>query len=134
MLIRDGHLDNAAYLRKKGCVLLMPICFQNDREKEKVLLTITMLTKKMEPDAVTTFTETWVSKKEDMLPSQDPDRKEAIMIMVETPLGIWHGFQYFTRDENGKIVLGELFPPEKGGVEGTFVFMNHEESEVQCKA
>ena len=69
-----------------------------------------------------------------MVPSQDPDRKEAIMTMVETPLGVWHGFQYFTRDGNGNIILGELFPPEKGGVEGTFVFMDHEKREDQCNS
>jgi len=83
--------------KKGGCVLLIPICFENQREKDKTLFTIRMLVNRIGPDAITSFTETWVSSKADIEPSHDPDRKEAIMVMVETALGVWHGFQYFTR-------------------------------------
>jgi hypothetical protein len=93
MLLRDGYLDNAAYLRKKGSVILIPMHFENQREKDRILLMLRMLVRKVNPDAVTSFTETWASNKKDMEPSEDPDRKEAIMVMVETPLGVWHGFQ-----------------------------------------
>ena len=135
MLLRDGHLDSAAYLDKKDGTIVYPLIFKNDREKDKSLQALQMLVDKTKPDAVTVFAETWVGRNGDTpRPSQDPDRKEAIMVTVETPLGYWHGLQCFTRDENGNIVLDELIAPTKTNAEGKFVFMDRQEEKVQCNA
>jgi hypothetical protein len=135
MLLTDGHLDSAAYLQKKGATIVYPLIFDNDRAKARSLQALRMLVQKVKPDAVTIFAETWVgSEGSTMRPSEDPERTEGILVSVETPLGIWHGFQYFTRPENGQIVLDKLIAPEKTKAEGKFVFMEHEEEKFQCNA
>jgi len=135
MLLTQGHLDSAAYLYKKGAMIVYPLIFNCDREKFKSLQALEMLVQKVRPDAVTVFAETWVgSEGSEMRPSEDPERKEGIFVSVETPLGIWHGFQFFRRDENGKVVLESLIAPEKTNAEGRFVFMGHGEEKVQCNA
>jgi hypothetical protein len=135
MLLREGHLDSAAYLTKKGVVIVYPLLFNTEIEKNRSIKGLQMIVNKVKPDAVTTLAEIWMSSAPDNIrPSQDPNRKEGILVSVETPLGIWHGFQHFARGENDKIVLGELVAPEKTEAEGRFVFMDHKKREVQCDA
>ena len=135
MLLRDGHLDSSAYLYKKGAQIVYPLIFNCDRAKARSLQALQMLVSKVRPDAVIVFAETWVgSKGREMRPSEDPHRTEGILVSVETPLGIWHGFQFFRRDESSKIALERLIAPEKTKSEGRFVFMHHGEEKVQCNA
>ena len=136
MLLREHHLDSTVYLAKKGVRIIYPLIFNNEKEKSKSIQVLQMLVRKTQPDAVITFAENWVGGERSKLrPSEDPQRKEAITVSVETPLGFWHGFQYFTRDDSGEVVLGTLIAPEKTEAEGRFIFMNHEVDEkVQCNA
>jgi hypothetical protein len=112
MLFRDGYVENTIYLHKGDSVAVLPIRYDNDDDKRRVLTMVKMLVRKVKPDALLHVGEAWFSKgktKDELKvrPSQDPNRGESVIVSVQTPEVVYSMFQSFERDENNKPVLGE---------------------------
>jgi len=112
MLFRDGHVENTIYFHRGDRVAVLPIRYDNDDEKRKVLTMVKMLARKVRPDALLHVAEAWYSKAHcrdeiNLRPSQDPNRGESVIVSVQTPKGVYSMFQSFERDEKNKPVLGE---------------------------
>lgn len=133
-LLKHGYIDNTVFIRKGKEVAVLPIRFETSEDKENLVIALKMLSHKMNPDAIITAAGVWtrspskeaVEAGEFVPPSEDPNRREAIMVTVETPVAKWHALQLYEKDEEGKIILSELVEPGRhDDMEGNFVFMNN---------
>lgn len=132
--LKHGYIQNTVFISKGKEMTVLPMFFENEKEKGKVVNAVHLLSNKMNPDAIMTVGESWVScpskeqqeSEEVVMPSEDPNRKEAIAVTVETPVAKWSSRQFFERDEEGSIILSELIEPERcDNMEGNLVFMNN---------
>lgn len=118
---------------KGGHKIMLPMIFSNQKEKDRFQKTAGGVATKLNPDAVILVTDTFTSsvppeelEKKGLTPSEDPDRKEAIMVSVETPNSKWQALQYYERDEDNNITLTDLVEPyREDDMKGKFVFMQN---------
>ena len=107
--LRDPEAPSTVvlFLRPDGQIAVMPLSFSDDIEKEIAKQVIKAITVKENMQAGAMVSECWVSLKEDIteenlsdqpLPSQDPNRKEAMCLVFADSFGTWLKMDLIERD------------------------------------
>jgi hypothetical protein len=106
--------------------------YRNYAEKAANLTILRSHVQGIKPDAIVTVDAVWAGSKfaigeklpDKYMPSTDPNKREGLMVLVETPADFWLAVQMFSRGNDGEIVLEELLGPDLvENPEGNFVFM-----------
>lgn len=131
-LLEDKCVLATVTLRKGDRSFIAPLYFTNYDEKNAILHVLKRLAMVIQPDAIITVSAVWQSPDvsigdngwDNRMPSTDPDKREALMVIVETPTGLWAAEQMFSRKNDGEMVLEELSGPQQvETANGRFVFM-----------
>ena len=114
LLVKDGRLAPMAFMVCGNNVNIKALSFRDNNEKNRQLSLLRDDVKKRNADAVFVLAESWyiTSDSSDIkvAPSEDPTRKECILMTGEDENGHFSIMQIFDRGggkENGKIIFGE---------------------------
>ena len=114
LLVKDGRLVPMAFIVCGNNVDVEPLSFRDNDEKNRQLFLLRDDVKKKNADAIFVLAESWYITSDSMdirvAPSEDPTRKECIMMTGESKNGNFSIMQMFDREggkENGKIIFGK---------------------------
>lgn len=116
---RDGEVCPVAFLICPDGINVVQCRFEDDRKKEMTIMLLRELAKDLQATTAVVLCEAWTSKQvftpgtappawNGVMPSQDPERSETIIVHVEEPDGYWLGMAEITRDEKGKATFGAV--------------------------
>lgn len=116
-LEKSGHLVPVAIIHHPpNNVKVVPCSFRNDEEKDFVAGELRHMARELEATKVIFIHEAWLRRQanaqsidewDGVLPSESPDKKEVVAVLVETLDGCYMGYAPITRD-TGRPTFGEI--------------------------
>jgi len=105
-LMKDNSHVTMALLVQKNNVVVTPLIFENDKQKIIIMKLLKMRIIEQEIKQYYFITETWISQDINAnRPSEDPKKKEALLIALYKNDGSSEQSIQFFHKENGKVIL-----------------------------